>query len=244
MTYDPSYGNDPLYGSAPTVVGEQPSRTEQVTDSAKEQGRHTAAVATDEVKNVAAEVTNQARDLLAELRTQVGEQSGVQKQRLVEVLGTFTDELKQMAEAGGGSGTATELVRQLASRTQSLRDQLDGHEPTQLLDQGRGVARRRPGAFLLGALVAGVAAGRLTRGAKAASSSGTETAAPLYGTTQPPVTTTYTPAGVTPAYDQPAYDQPTFEPSVYEPGHSNVADVPGPSVTPGQTQRPYGGAAL
>ena len=237
MTYDPSYSSDPLYGSAPTVVEDETSRTEQVTQSAKEQGRHTASVAGDEVKNVASEVTSQARDLFGELRTQVGEQSGVQKQRLVEALGTFTDELKQMADAGGGSGTATELVRQLATKAQSLREQLDGHEPTQLLDQGRGVARRRPGTFLLGALVAGVAAGRLTRGAKAASSSDTGSTAPLYGTTQPPVTTTYTPVGVTPAYDQP-----TFEPSVYEAGHS--ADVPGQGLTPGQTQRPYGGAAL
>lgn len=239
MIYDPNYSKDPLYTSATTAVDDQTSRTEQVTQSAKEQGRHAAGVAGEEVKNVAAEVTNQARDLLAEVRTQAGEQSSAQKERLVDALGSFTDELKQMAEAGGRSGIATELVRQLAARGQSLREQLDSQEPTQLLDQGRGLARRRPGTFLLGALVAGAAAGRLTRGAKAAASAGDgSTPPPPVGTIPPPVTTTLPPVGVTPAYDQP-----TFEPSGYE-ADTSTSGLPAPGTASGPTQRPYGGDAL
>ena len=47
---------------------------------------------------------------------------------------------------------------------------LEGREPADLLDELRSVARRRPAVFLVGALAAGVVAGRLTRGVKDESS--------------------------------------------------------------------------
>ena len=50
---------------------------------------------------------------------------------------------------------------------------LDQRDPGELLDEVRGIARRKPGTFLLGALAAGVVAGRLTRGAVDASRSDT-----------------------------------------------------------------------
>jgi hypothetical protein len=50
---------------------------------------------------------------------------------------------------------------------------LSDHEPGDLLDQVRQFARRRPGAFLLGAALVGIIAGRLTRGAASASDSST-----------------------------------------------------------------------
>ena len=52
-----------------------------------------------------------------------------------------------------------------------MGNRLDGREPSQILDDVRAFARRRPGAFLLGALAAGVVAGRITRGAKESQSS-------------------------------------------------------------------------
>jgi hypothetical protein len=45
---------------------------------------------------------------------------------------------------------------------------LQNREPADLLDEVRSFARRRPGTFLLGAALAGVLAGRLTSGVKAA----------------------------------------------------------------------------
>jgi hypothetical protein len=51
-----------------------------------------------------------------------------------------------------------------------MADWLEQREPGDLLDEVRRFARRRPGAFVLGALVAGVVAGRMTRGIVAARS--------------------------------------------------------------------------
>ena len=68
---------------------------------------------------------------------------------------------------------ATDLAREVSDRVRTLGSHLENREPAQLLDDARDFARRRPGTFLLGALAAGVVAGRLFRatadGAAAAS---------------------------------------------------------------------------
>ena len=78
-----------------------------------------------------------------------------------------------MADNSEQSGLATEFAHQASDRTGSIADWLDGRQPGDLLNDVRDFARRRPGAFLLGALVAGVVAGRLTR--NLASSGGSDT---------------------------------------------------------------------
>jgi hypothetical protein len=63
---------------------------------------------------------------------------------------------------------ASEVARQAATRARNVGSFVDSHEPGDLLDEVRRFAGRRPGTFLLGALAAGVVAGRLTRGAATA----------------------------------------------------------------------------
>ena len=140
----------------------------QTAGTAAEQARSVAGTAKEEVGNVAAEAQRQARDLIGELTTQVSDQSRTQLSRIVALLSSAGDELEQMASGGGGgTGPATDLVRQAATRLRSVSTHLDGHEPAELLDQVRTYARRRPGAFLLGAAAAGLLAGRLTKAARA-----------------------------------------------------------------------------
>ena len=140
----------------------------QTAGTAAEQARSVADTAKTEVGNVAAEAQRQARDLLSELTTQVSDQSRTQLSRVVTLLSSAGDELQQMASGGGGgTGPATDLVRQAATRLKTVSTHLEGHEPAELLDQLRSYARRRPGAFLLGAAAAGLLAGRLTKAARA-----------------------------------------------------------------------------
>jgi hypothetical protein len=116
---------------------------------------------------VAGESLNQARHLADEAKGQLIEQSRVQRDRLVDTMRTFSGDLDRMASGESpSSGLASDLVRQAAERTRELCARLEGREPAQVLDDVRGFARRRPGTFLLGSLVAGVVAGRLLRGAK------------------------------------------------------------------------------
>lgn len=129
-----------------------------------------AQTATGQAKQVAAEAQSQARDLVGEARNQLRSHAGDQHRNAVTSLRSLGDELRSMASNSEQNGVATDLVRQAADRTHGVADWLDNREPGDLLDELRRVARGRPGTFLLGALAAGVVAGRVTRGAVAAHS--------------------------------------------------------------------------
>jgi hypothetical protein len=80
-----------------------------------------------------------------------------------------------MANNGGGSGLATEVVRQASQRLRGVQGYVEGGTGSDVLSDVRSFARRRPGAFLLAAAAAGVLAGRATRGAAAARKAESET---------------------------------------------------------------------
>ncbi|HET6625771.1 MAG TPA: hypothetical protein VFG63_05240 [Nocardioidaceae bacterium] len=202
-------------------------KAKQTAGTAADESRHVADVAKDEAQNVTAEAKQQAQGLVDEALSQVDEQSRTQRDRLVDTLRTFSDDLEQMASQGGRSGIATDLTRQVAGKTRDLTSRIDGREPRELLDEVRDFARRKPGMFLLGAVAAGVVAGRVTRGAKDAKSSdhgtrpvyddprGTTTGQPTAGTGYPvtdpgypPGDPAYPPPGA-PLTDTPFPDDPT-----------------------------------
>jgi hypothetical protein len=137
-------------------------------DSASEHGSQVAGTAKEEAADVVAEAKDKATDLLADVRTQADEQSKAQLKNLATKIGELADELDGLVRGSDAGGTVTDAAQQLADRTRQLSSHLDSRQPLDLLDDVRGFARRRPVAFLGGAAVAGVLAGRLTRGAKAA----------------------------------------------------------------------------
>jgi len=169
----------------------------QVGQTAAQAGGQVAQAGREQAQNVVGEARQQARDLVGEARLQVRDQAGTQKGRAVDGLRTLAAELDQMSLQGGQSGVATEVARQAAQRAHGLADHLDRHEPAELLDQVRAYARRRPVAFLAGAAVLGVLAGRMTRGL---ASSGDDSGARQF--TGP--TTSQLPAATYPASGYPA----------------------------------------
>lgn len=187
-----TYGSDPstttglgTTGTGTTGTGATGTSDTSTTDKAKEtastaadQGKHVAGTAKDEALDVAGTAAEQARSVVSDARQQVtsqlNDQATTGRDRLSETLRTFGDDLQQMAEGQGpAQGMATDLAREVSDRVRALGSHLEGREPTQLLDDARDFARRRPGTFLIGALAAGVVAGRLFRatadGAAAAS---------------------------------------------------------------------------
>jgi hypothetical protein len=160
MVYqDPAQGSR-SDGSTTDVAKDQAGR---VGSKATEAGGQVAQVTKEQAQQIVGEAKQQARDLFGEARTQVRDQAGTQRDRAVQGLRTVSDELDQMALQGGQSGLATEVARQLSGRTRELASQLERHEPSDLLEQVRAYARRRPVVFLAGAALAGVVAGRLTK---------------------------------------------------------------------------------
>lgn len=156
-------------GSSST--GSDDSKTEkakQTASAAADESKHVAGVAKDQAQNVAGEAKNQAKGLANEALSQVDDQARTQRDRLVDTLRSFSDDLEQMASQGGRSGMATDLARQVADKARGLTDSIDGRDPSDLLDELRDFARRKPGTFLVGAAAAGMVAGRFLRGTKAA----------------------------------------------------------------------------
>ena len=165
----------------------KPSATDVARDEAADVGQHArqaggevAQTATDQARQVAAETGRQVRDLLGEAQGQARDQASAQQQKAAVQLHSVADELGQMAANGGQTGMASEFARQAADRLHSAASWLEKREPADLLNETRNFARRRPGAFLVGAAVAGLVAGRVTRGLGANSNGAPGTGVPAY----------------------------------------------------------------
>jgi hypothetical protein len=164
-------GDDDLEGATPVGPsgrGEDAGRAQRVAGAAKEEGAHVAETAKGEAQQVAGEAKEKAADILKEAKGQVDQQSRTQLQALASKLEQLSGEVDSMVQGSDTQGTATELARQLSARTHALSARLSEREPKDLLEDVRGFARQRPGAFLVGALATGIVAGRLTRGVKKA----------------------------------------------------------------------------
>ena len=177
-----SVSNDP-YGSAsaPSGAGSSGSSGDGQgrADVAKQEGAHVKDEATGAVRDVAGTAKEQAGNVVGAVRDQASrlsrqtqgqlhDQARSQRDRAVQNLRSVSDDLHSMANKADeaeetGSGLGAKVSRQGAQYAGQLADYLDGREPGELLDDVRSLARRRPGAFLLGAAVAGVLAGRLSR---------------------------------------------------------------------------------
>src|SRR5215203_5063974 len=141
-----------------------------VGQTAAQAGGQVASVATDQAKQVAQETQRQAKDLLEQGRTQVKDQVVTQQQKAGQSLTSLAQELRSLADgtSQGAPGPARDLLQQASSSVENFAAMLQNREPADLLEEVRSFARRKPGLFLLGAAAAGVLAGRLTSGVKAA----------------------------------------------------------------------------
>jgi hypothetical protein len=141
-----------------------------VGQTAAQAGSQVASVATDQTKEVVQETQRQAKDLLDQGRSQLKDQTVAQQQKAAQGLSSLAQELRGLADgtSSGAPGPARDLLQQASGMVESFASRLQNREPAELLDEVRNFARRKPGLFLLGAAAAGVIAGRLTSGVKAA----------------------------------------------------------------------------
>ena len=157
-------------GSGSTVETAK-SEAGNVKDTAVGAAAGVKDVAKSEASNVAQEAKYQARNLVDQARSQLRDQASNQKSAVAEKLHGFASELGSMASKADESGPMSDLVQDASRRVGEISHWLDNHEPTDLLDEVKRFARRRPVAFLAIAAAAGVVAGRVTRGAVAANTS-------------------------------------------------------------------------
>ncbi len=233
----PSTGSGATGGATTTTQTGSPSTGEVAKDEARnvgqtaaQAGSQVASTAADQAKEVVHETQRQAQDLLQQGRQQLRQQTVAQQQKAATGLSSLAQELRGLADgtSKGAPGPARDLLQQASSYVDQFADTLQNREPAELLEDVRAFARRRPGAFLLGAALAGVVAGRLTSGVKAVHSDGSSTT-----TGQQQYRTSYTQNYVAPA---PAYSG-YAETTTYETttGYSGAATTGAPVPPP-----PYG----
>ena len=148
----------------------------QVAKVAARQGREMRATAKEQAERVRGEVVEQGRTVVAEARGQIETQAHDQTRQVADRLARLGDEARALSQGRPEDAdtlapfmsNATDALYDAADRLYSLASDIDQRGLGGVLDDVQAFARRRPGAFLLGAAVAGFGLGRAVR----ASSSG------------------------------------------------------------------------
>ena len=141
---DSQYTQDPTTDPTPGAVG-------TVLEEAKEQARSVADTAVAQTKGVFANIGS---DLSKEAQSQ--------KLRMAKGLDGFSTELDDVALKG--TGRVPSFAGEAADRTRSLSRWLENTDTADMVRSVEDFGRRRPALFILGTAVAGMVAGRLTRG--------------------------------------------------------------------------------
>jgi hypothetical protein len=159
-------------GGSPSTKDVAKDEAGNVKDTAVDAGKQVAGTAKQEAANVAGEAKQQAKSLVGAATSQLKDQASSQQSKLASSLRGYTDQLQGLTQGQAlEAGPLNDLVQQAASRANQFVSRLENSEPADVLEEVRRFARRRPVVFLTLCGLAGVVAGRITRGAVAANTS-------------------------------------------------------------------------
>lgn len=136
---------------------------QQTAQQAKEAAGEVAATAKDQVRTVAQEARDQTRHVVHQLRRRTDEQAWQQSRRAAGAIRQWTEQLESAADGVTPDSPMRDVVRQVADRGRRTADYLETEGLTGAVRDVQDFARRRPGLFLAGALVAGFLAGRAVK---------------------------------------------------------------------------------
>ncbi|WP_165985082.1 hypothetical protein [Streptomyces sp. YIM 98790] len=131
-----------------------------------------AATASQQAGAVAGETRRQAGEAAQDLRKRVADEGRGQVERLAGTVRQWADDLDGMARNAPDDSPARTLAAQAAEGGHRAAEYLDRNGVQGLIGDLQDFARRRPGAFLGGALVAGLVVGRMAKAGKAAAGNG------------------------------------------------------------------------
>lgn len=147
------------------------TETSATADQAKQAASQVAGTAADQARSVAGEARQQAGTALEDLRSRAMEEADGQTRRAAGQLRQWASDLSGLAAHAQSDSPARGLVTHAADTGSRAADYLEERGVEGLVGDLQHFARRRPGAFLGGALLAGLAVGRLAKAAGSASGS-------------------------------------------------------------------------
>jgi gas vesicle protein len=156
------------------VTSTAQEKGQEVVGVAARQAREVRATAKEQADRVRGEVVDQGRTLVEDARSQLENQANAQSRRLADSLSRLGDEVRALAEGRPQDAdtvrpyvsNAADAVYDAADRLYGLAQDVEEQGLTAVLDDVQAFARRRPGAFLLGAALAGFGLGRAVRASR------------------------------------------------------------------------------
>src|SRR5829696_4077046 len=154
---DVSYGtvDQPYTGSYDESISSSSSTKDvamgeagTVKDTAVGAGKNVASTARDEAANVVSTAGTQAKNLWGTVTDEVRSQGRNQQSRLAEAVHSVAQELGSMGAKSEQSGPVADLAQQASRRAGEVGHWLENKEPSEVLDDVRSFARRRPAMFL------------------------------------------------------------------------------------------------
>lgn len=144
---------------------------QRVMGTAASQAQEVKASVKDQASQLTQELSSQGRGLVQETKQQLQSQAQTQTQNLAQTLFQLGQETQALVD---GRPEEAPMVRQyaqqLADRLNDVASEIEERGVEGLIEEVGTFARRRPGAFLLGAAVVGFGGGRLLRSARSESS--------------------------------------------------------------------------
>lgn len=161
----------------PTSAGE---RAKEVAGTGASGAAAVAHDAKEQAAEVAREARGQAQGLLHDVRADLRGQADQQTSRAGEGLRRLSEQMQALRDGDvDRAGPVLGYTEQLHEKVQDLAQRVEARGFDGMVADLRDVARRRPGAFLLGAAAAGFLAGRVIRSSAGEASGGQSTAKPV-----------------------------------------------------------------
>jgi len=136
----------------------------QTAGAAGDAAKQTAADAADQAKAVAATAKDELQRFSGQAKDELALRGKEQSDRLAGGLQSFAGQLTALADGRNAeAGNLPQYLGDLEGKVRQFGQRLEQGGPQGLLDDVTGFARRKPGLFLVGALGAGFAIGRLVR---------------------------------------------------------------------------------
>ncbi|OQR63485.1 hypothetical protein B6E66_14270 [Streptomyces maremycinicus] len=132
-------------------------------DQAQQAAGQVAGTAMDQAKAVAGKAQQQAGKVADDLRRRAMDEAGGQTRRAAGVLHQWADDVAGLADNAPSDSPARSLAARAADSGHRTADYLEKQGADGVLSDVQSFARRRPAAFLGGALLAGFAVGRMAK---------------------------------------------------------------------------------
>ncbi|MFE4047771.1 hypothetical protein [Streptomyces sp. YIM B13518] len=145
------------------------AETSATAGQAKQAAGQVAGTAAEQARTVVGEARQQAGTVVEDLRTRAIDEADGQTKRAAGTLRRWANDFSGLAAHAENDSPARGLAARAGDKGMRAADYLERQGVEGLVADLQGFARRRPGAFLGGALLAGLAVGRLAKAAQTAS---------------------------------------------------------------------------